>query len=99
MYYALSRLDDDSPYHVYGKGEDPAEAEADARRNLTEDRDNHAPLARHLIVMTREEAEEKGYVVPGAPVIWYDHLGRYRVEDMGPYKPLGIEKRLRDVLA
>jgi hypothetical protein len=98
MYYALSRTDADAPYRVYGKGDEPIAAEQDARRNLDEDREDAPLLQRNLIVLTREESEEKGYVVPGAPVIWYDHLGRYRVEDQDPYKPRSIERRLRDKL-
>jgi len=98
MHYALSRLDDDAPYLVYGKGDDAAAAEQDAHRNLREDRDDAPALRHNLIVLTREECEAKGYIVPGAPVIWYDHLARYQVEDQDPFKPLAIERRLRDVL-
>jgi hypothetical protein len=98
MYYALSRPDPDSPYLVYGKGDEPGAAEQDARRNLGDVRDDAPTLGQNLIVLTREESEEKGYVVAGAPVIWYDHLGRYRVEDQDPYAPRSIERRLRDRL-
>jgi hypothetical protein len=99
MHYALSRLYDESPYHVYGKGDDPAEAEADAARNIEEaPAEEAAALRVNLVVMTREESEQRGYVVPGAPVIWYDYLRRYRVEDHGPYRPRGIERRLRHML-
>jgi hypothetical protein len=98
MHYALSRLDDAAPFLVFGKGDDPALAEQDALRNLREDRDDAAALRRNLIVLSREECEENGYIVPGAPVIWYDHLGRYQVEDQDPFKPRAIEQRLRNVL-
>jgi hypothetical protein len=98
MHYALSRLDDDALYLVYGKGDDPALAEQDALHNLRDDRDDTPTLRRNLIVLSREECEEQGYVVLGAPVIWYDHLGHYRVEDQDPFKPRAIEQRLHNVL-
>ena len=98
MHYALSRLDADDPDLVYGKGDDAAEAEADAHRTIREDREDAPLLRRNLLVVTREEAEQAGYIVPGAPVIWYDHLGRYRVEDQDPYRPNPIERRLRGIL-
>ncbi len=99
MHYALSRLYGEAPYQVYGKGDDAAEAEADAARNIEEAPAEEATALRaNLVVMTREESEQRGYVVPGAPVIWYDHLRRYRVEDHGRYKPVKIERRLRHML-
>jgi hypothetical protein len=99
MHYALSRLYDQSSYHVYGKGDDAAEAEADAARNIEEaPAEEAAALRANIVVMTREESEQRGYVARGAPVIWYDYLRRYRVEDHGPSKPLAIEHRMRHML-
>ena len=98
MYYALSTDDPDSPYHIYGKGDDPAQAEADAAAHIDDERENAAILRRNLIVITREEAEERGRAKHGPPVIWSRHLGRYRVEDHGPYRPLPGERMARNIL-
>lgn len=95
MHYALTRYDLDSPYQVYGKGDDAAQAERDATSNIETAFDADL-LRQNLIVLTREESEHQGYVVPGAPVIWHDELRHYRVEDHGPYRPRGIEQRIRD---
>ena len=97
MYYAMSRVDDDSPYHIYGKGDDAAAAEEEAARNLREDSEEAPALRRNLIVLTREEAEERGYVPRGAPVIWHDERRRYRVEDHGRYRPLPGERLARGI--
>lgn len=98
MHYALSRAFDDGPYHVYGKGDDPAAAEEDAARNIADDIDEAHALRRGLIVLTREASEQRGIVAPGAPVIWHDDLRRYRVEDHGRYRPLRIEHRIRRIM-
>lgn len=98
MHYALTRDTLESPYTVYGKGDDAAEAEQDAARNIRDDLADAALLRENLIVVTREEAEQQGYVTPGAPVIWYDHLGRYRVEDHGPFHASALQRRLQDRL-
>src|SRR6266508_3293367 len=97
MHYALTRYDVQSPYQVYGKGDDVTEAELDARNNIIGALDADL-LARNLIILTREESEHQGYVTPGAPVIWHDELRHYRVEDHGPYRPRGIEQKLRDMM-
>jgi hypothetical protein len=98
MHYALTRDDAELPYRVFGKGDDAAEAEADAGRNI-QTRVADAPFLRaNLIVLSREEAEQQGYVKPGAPVIWHDNLGRYAVEDHGPFHPSKLQRRLQDRL-
>jgi hypothetical protein len=82
VYYAISSGADEDGRFVFGKGGDPAEAEAEALTNIA-GRDDAAVLRQNLIV-------------PGAPVIWYDHLRRYQVEDHGPFRPLKIEYMIRD---
>jgi hypothetical protein len=98
MYYALTRDDPESPYQVYGKGDDAAEAEAEAARLIRDRAADRDRLAENLITASREEAEQLGYVEPGAPVIWYDHLGHYRVEDHGPFHPPALQRRLQNRL-
>lgn len=98
MHYALSRVTEEGTYAVYGKGDDAAEAEHDAARNIGDDRADAPPLRENLIVVTREEAEQQGYVKPGAPVIWYDNLRRYNVEDHGPFHPSALQRRLQNML-
>ena len=98
MHYAVSRVTDDESYAVYGKGDDPAEAEHDAVRNIGDDRGDAAFLRENLTVVTREEAEQRGYVKPGAPVIWYDNLRRYKVEDHGPFRSSAVQRRLQNML-
>lgn len=98
MHYALTRDDAELPYLVYGKGDDAAEAEQDAARNIDVALDGAAPLRANLIVVSREEAEQQGYVKPGAPVIWHDNLGRYYVEDHGPFHSSKLQRRLQDRL-
>ncbi len=97
MYYAISTVDPETGYWIYGKGDEPAQAEADAAEHL-DGVENAALLRQNLTVISREEAEQRGIATPGAPVIWYDRLGHYRIEDHGLYHPLGIEQRLRSVL-
>ena len=97
VYYALSRRDDESDYEIYGKGEAEAEAEAEARRTLRDDHPDSDILRRNLMILERGAAEAAGHVRPGAPVIWYAHLGRYHVEDhaapaTGP-RPTGVTSR------
>ena len=98
MYYALSTDDPETGYHIYGKGDDAAQAETDAARHIHDDLENADVLRRNLTVITREEAEERGVAQPGAPVIWYDRLSRYRVEAHGPYRPLPGEQMARSIL-
>jgi hypothetical protein len=95
VYYAISSGADEDGRFVFGKGGDPAEAEAEALTNIA-GRDDAAVLRQNLIVVTRPEAESQNLIVPGAPVIWYDHLRRYQVEDHGPFRPLKIEYMIRD---
>lgn len=97
MHYALTRATPESTYAVYGKGNDAGLATDDAGRNIG-DRSDAAVLQENLIVVTREEAEQQGYVKPGAPVIWHDNLGRYEVEDHGPFHPSAIQRRLQNQL-
>lgn len=98
MHYALSRVFDDAPYEVYGKGDDPAAAEEDAARGIADDTDDADALRRNQIVLTREESEQRGFVTHGAPVIWHDDLRRYQVEDHGRYRPLKIEHMIRRMM-
>src|ERR687894_1202428 len=98
MHYALSRVTDEGPYAVYGKGGDAAEAEHDALHNIGDDRGDATVLRENLIVATREEAEQQGFVKPGAPVIWYDNFRRYNVEDHGPFHPSAVQRRLQNML-
>jgi hypothetical protein len=98
MHYALTRDDAELPYLIYGKGDDAAEAEADAERNMQADITGAALLRANVIVVSREEAEQQGYVKSGAPVIWHDNLGRYFVEDHGPFHSSKLQRRLQDRL-
>lgn len=98
MHYALTRDDAELPYLVYGKGDDAAGAEADAGRNIQTGFAHATLLRANLIVVTREEAEQQGYVNPGAPVIWHDNLGRYAVEDHGPFHSSKLQRRMQDRL-
>ncbi|MGD9894367.1 MAG: hypothetical protein AB7R89_26975 [Dehalococcoidia bacterium] len=98
MHYALTRDAPESSYAVYGKGDDAAEAEQDASRNIHTELGDIPLLIENLIVVTREEAEHQGYVKPGAPVIWHDNLGRYAVEDHGPFHSSKLQRRLQDRL-
>jgi hypothetical protein len=98
MHYALTRDDAEQPYLVYGKGDDAAEAEQDAARNIRDDLADAALLRGNLIVVSREEAEQQGYVKPGAPVIWHDNLGYYIVEDHGPFHTSKLQRLLQDTL-
>lgn len=98
MHYALTRDAPESPYAVYGKGDDTVEAERDAVRNIRDDRGDVAILRQNLIVVSRDEAEQQGFVKPGAPVIWYDNLGRYEVEDHGPFHTSALQRRLQNLL-
>ncbi len=97
MHYAISTDDPDAGYHIYGKGDDAAQAEANAAEHL-DGLENAALIRQNMTVISDEEAEQRGIATKGAPVIWYDRLGRYRVEDHGPYRPLAIEKRVRSIL-
>ena len=96
MHYALARTDSDASYQVYGKGDNAAEAEHDASRNIAGRWDADA-LTSNLLVLTREEAEQRGFVKPGAPVIWHDDDRHYVVEDHGRYHPLKIEQKIRNI--
>ena len=96
MHYALTRYSLESPYQVYGKGDDAAEAERDAAPNIAAALDADV-LRANLILLTREESEHQGYVTPGAPVIWHDELRHYKVEAHNRYRPLGIEQKIRDI--
>lgn len=98
MHYALTRMNPQSPYHIYGKGDDAAAAEEDARHNIKEYAADSPALREQLIVLSREEAEERGLLKPAAPVIWHDELGRYRIEEHDRYHPLPGEQKLRDIL-
>jgi hypothetical protein len=97
FYYALSAVDPRAGFAVYGKGDDAEQAQADALHNIGDDNPDAAALRANLMVLTRAEAEERGLIPPGAPVIWYDHLRRYHVEDhaapMSGTKPTGITSR------
>ncbi|MGH2584571.1 MAG: hypothetical protein ACRDJE_06625 [Dehalococcoidia bacterium] len=99
MHYALTRTNAQSPYHIYGKGDDATEAEKDARDHIREYAADSPPLREYLIVVSREEAEERGLLKPAAPVIWHDELGRYRIEEHDRYHPLPGEQRLRNIFA
>jgi hypothetical protein len=97
FYYALSTVDPVAKFEVYGKGDDAEQAQADALHNIGDDNPNAATLRANLTVITRAEAEERGLIPPGAPVIWYDHLRRYRAEDhaapMSGARPTGVTSR------
>lgn len=79
MHYAVATTAD-GERRIYGKGDDPAAAEADARRALGDD-EEHTALRGTLTALSREEAEQTGLVARGAVVTWYAHLGHYRVEE------------------
>jgi hypothetical protein len=98
MHYALTRDDAELPYLIYGKGDDATEAEADATHNIRDDLTDAALLRANVIVVSRDEAEQQGYVTPGAPVIWHDNLGHYFVEDHGPFHSSKLQRRLQDRL-
>lgn len=97
VFYAMSAIRSDAPSEVYGKGDTAEEAQADALAHIRDDDPNAAALREHLTVLTRTEAEERGLIKPGAPVIWYSHLGRYHVEDhaapMSGPRPTGVTSR------
>jgi hypothetical protein len=97
FYYALSAVDPAAKFEVYGKGDDAEQAQADALRTIGAGNPDGAALRTNLTTMTRAEAEERGLIPTGAPVIWYDHLGRYRVEDhaapMSGTRPTGVTSR------
>ena len=96
FYYALSAADPATTFVVYGKGDDAEQAQADALHNIGDDPEA-AALRANLTVITRAESEERGLLPSGAPVIWYDHLRRYRVEDhaapMSGTRPTGVTSR------
>jgi hypothetical protein len=98
MHYALTRDTPESPYAIFGKGDDAAEAEQDASRNIQAELGDIPLLLENVIVVSREEAEQQGYVKPGAPVIWHDNLGHYAVEDHGPFHSSKLQRRLQDRL-
>lgn len=95
--YALSRLYPDAPYVIYGKGVDAESAEADATRNISDDDPDAAALRANLTVVGRSEAESRGLVKGGAPVVWYAHLHHYVTEDhaapMSGTAPTGVTYR------
>jgi len=97
FYYALSAMDPTAKYAVYGKGDDAEQAQADALHNIGDDDPDAAALRANLNVLTRVEAEERGFIPAGAPVIWYDHLRHYHVEDhaapMSGTRPTGVTSR------
>jgi hypothetical protein len=99
MHYALTRMNAQTSYQIYGKGDDASTAEKDARHNIREYAADSDALGQHLIVVSREEAEERGLLKPVAPVIWHDELGRYCIEEHDRYHPLPGEQKLRNVFA
>ena len=98
VYYAISSVDPESGWHIYGKGDDAEAAEAQAAQNIRNDDPDAPALRRNLTMVSRADAEARGIVPPGAPVVWYAGLRRYRVEDHGRFKPLPGEQRLREIL-
>lgn len=97
MDYAITAVDPAAGYQIYGKGHNAEEALADAGQNIAVDDPNAAALRANLTVVTRAEAEERGVIPAGAPVIWYADLGHYHVEDHAApasgTKPTGVVYR------
>lgn len=80
FYYALSRPDAESHYHVYGKGDNAGEAETEAVVTFALHEHEAESLRANAVVATREEAEGRGLIPRGASVVWYEHLKRYNEE-------------------
>lgn len=78
--YAISRREADGDYLIFGKGDGAAAAEAEGDANVQSDDPDAAALRRNMIVVSRAEAEERGLVAKGAPVIWHAESRRYVVE-------------------
>ena len=97
LYLALSQVDQDSRYEVFGKGDDERVAEAEARRNIRDDDPDADALRRNLTVLDRAAAEERGLVKRGAAVIWCAHQGRYVAADhdapQAGARPTGVTSR------
>jgi hypothetical protein len=97
FFYALSSLDPEKYlYEVLGKGVLSSWGVSDGRARVPEGPEAEA-LRRHLFVLERAEAEERGLIPRGAPVIWYARLGYYRAEEhdapvAGP-EPTGVTSR------
>lgn len=79
VYYAISG-DQDDGYYIYGKGDSEDEAQEDAVENLDDGDPKSAALRERMIVIGRDEAEQRGIVPRTASVIWYAHLNRYQVD-------------------
>jgi len=95
--YAVTRVDEDAPYAIYGKGEDAAQALADAAARIGSDDADAPSLRRNLTAMTPADVVDAGIAMPGQPVIWHNDLRHFVVEDHGApasgTHPTGITSR------
>lgn len=89
FYYALSRPDAESRFHVYGKGDDATAAEAEAASTMALHESVAESLRANLVVATREDAEGRGLIPRGASVVWYERLKRYNEEGQSGRDEIG----------